>query len=154
MGRGRINAATCAPALLMLLAAADAPLSAGAWEIRNTPGMATLDGEELSALPLGPIRTESICLSPAQALEPARFFARELDPGCTVTSASIDGGKVAIAGTCPNQVEGPDGAFTLSGRWESDRYDITFQTAVEGENGRMGFSGALSGHRVGSCEAD
>jgi hypothetical protein len=144
--------AAAAPALLLLLAASDAPLAAGLWETRNVPGVATLDGTKLEDLPIGPIKTAQICLSAAEASDPARFFARDM-VGCTIGSASASRGRLTVEGTCPNQVEGPDGSFELNGKYDGGSYEVDFATSSLGENGLMTFSGKMTGRRIGACTA-
>jgi hypothetical protein len=145
--------AALAPALLLLAAAADSPIAQGLWETRNTPGVATLDGRPLAELPLGEIKTDKLCLSRKAAADPVRFFARDLDRGCTIASGKASGGKVRIQGTCPNQLEGPDGTFLLTGRYNRHSYTIHFATTAVGDNGKMTFSGKMTGRRVAACPA-
>jgi len=145
--------AATAPLSLLLLGTADTPLSAGLWEVRNSPGVATLDGRTLSELPIGPIRTQKICLSPAELAKPVAFLIRDLGQDCVVANAKLAGGRVKVAGSCPNQLEGPDGAFELNGRLASGRYDVAFKTTAFGDNGRMTFSGKMTGRRLGRCPA-
>ena len=137
--------------LLLLLAAADTPFSSGLWEIRNLPGVATLDGRALEELPLGPIKIQTICLGPAEASKPITFLTRDLGADCTVKTASLSRGQVQVAGTCPNQLEGPEGSFQLGGKIGAAGYDVDFATTAFGDNGRMTFSGKMTGRRVGSC---
>ena len=146
-------AITAAPIafLLLLTGSADPPLAPGQWELRNTPGVARLDGRALKELPIGPIRSEMVCLSASEALSPARFLIRDLGEDCTVKNAKVARGRVRIAGTCPNQVEGPDASFQLSGRYDRNSYAVAFATVAVGENGRMTFSGKMTGRRVGAC---
>jgi hypothetical protein len=96
-----------APALApLLLAASDTQLQPGLWEIVNTPGVATLDGRELDDLPLGPIKTQQVCLPAAELADPARFFARDTAADCRIVSSSLAAGQVSIVGACPNPEEG------------------------------------------------
>ena len=141
------------PALLLAAAGSDTPLSPGLWEIRNTPGVATLDGQTLDDLPLGEIRTQQVCLAAAEAADPAAFFARDKQADCRITSASTADGKVAIDGVCPNPEEGNDGTLKLSGRYGGDSYELDFLTRAEDFQGVMTFSGKLTGRRVGACPA-
>lgn len=148
-----ITRSAIALASLSLVGAADLRLQPGLWEIRNTPGVATLDGRALAELPIGPIKTETICLAASDVADPARFLARDIGQDCRTGKATAVAGKVEIAGTCPNQVEGPDSTFELKGRFESGRYEVDFATTAIGENGRMTFSGKMTGRRVGACTA-
>jgi hypothetical protein len=141
-----------APLLLLLVGASSgSALDPGLWELRNTPGVATLDGRPLKDLPLGPIKTDRMCLTPSQAASPAQFLIRDLGQACTVESSTVARGRLRIAGRCPNQVEGPDGRFELSGKYRRNSYDVRFATTAIGENGRMTFSGRMTGKRVGAC---
>jgi hypothetical protein len=143
--------ALAALASSLLVAASDARLASGLWEMRNTPGVATLDGRVLSELPIGPIKTQTICLAPSEAA--VRFLTRDLGADCSVGRATTTGGRIDVQGTCPNQVEGPDGSFRLAGTVRSRSYAVEFATTAVGENGRMTFSGKLSGRRIGNCPA-
>ncbi len=141
------------PALL-LAAVPAAPLRPGLWRFTNTPGAASLDGRPLHELPVGPVTSETVCLSPADAAAPARWLARDLMGDCTLTKTGLAGGTVDIAGTCPAQGEGQaPGTLTLTGRYSATSYDLRFATVAHGENGTMGFSGAMTGTRVGDCPA-
>ncbi len=153
MKRKSVPVLTIAAASSLLLAAGDAPLASGLWEIRNTPGVATLDGRPLVDLPLGPIKTQTLCLGSAETKDPVRFFARDLGQDCAIATASVAGGRVKIVGSCPNQLEGPDSTFELAGKVSTDRYNVGFATTAIGENGRMTFSGKMTGRRVGACGA-
>jgi hypothetical protein len=145
------------PVLLMLagapllLAGSDVKLTPGLWELVNTPGVATLDGRELDDLPLGPIRKQEVCLAAAESADPAAFFARDTAADCRITRATLAGGKVEIAGACPNPEEGNEGALTLSGQYSPDRYELDFATRAEDFQGVMTFSGKLTGRRIGDC---
>ena len=148
-----LKAIAFAPALLLIGAAADAPLSAGLWEVRNTPGVATLDDRPLEDLPLSPIKTQTICVSAAQAADPVRFFAQDTQAACTITSGTAAGGQVKIAATCPGAADGEPGRLEMSGRYAGASYAIDFATTAYGDNGKMTFSGKLTGRRVGNCPA-
>lgn len=147
-----IRAAVIAPAMLLAIGASDASIAPGLWEVRNTPGIATLDGKELDDLPLGPIRSEEICVAPADAADPVAFFARDTKSDCSITSGSAAGGKVEISGRCPNPEEETEGTLKLSGRYDSDSYELDFATTAEDFQGVMTFSGKLSGKRLGACK--
>lgn len=151
--RAWVRAAALASPLVFLLAATDMPLAPGLWEVRNTPGVATLDGKVLDDLPLGEIKTQQICLQPAQASDPAAFFARDTQDDCKITRATAASGKVDIVGSCPNPEEGNEGSMKLSGRYTGDSYELDFATTAEDFQGVMTFSGKLSGRRVGVCPA-
>lgn len=152
--RGWLRAAAIAAPALMLAAAADTPLSPGLWEVRNTPGVATLDGKVLDDLPLGEIRTQKICLAPTQAADPVAFFARDTQQDCKITAASAAAGKVDIKGRCPNPEDGNEGTMSLSGRYAADSYELDFATSAEDFQGVMTFSGKLSGRRIGPCPSN
>ena len=148
-----VRIAALASPLVFLVGATDMPLTPGLWEVRNTPGVATLDGKVLDDLPLGEIRTQQICLASAQAADPAAFFARDTQENCRITSASTAAGKVEISGTCPNPEEGNEGSVKLSGRYAADSYELDFATTAEDFQGVMTFSGKLTGRRIGACPA-
>ncbi len=137
--------------LLLLVGAAEPGLEGGQWEVRNTPGVATLDGRSLSELPIGPIKTETMCLAGLDSAGLARFLVGDLGEDCTIATSSVRGGKVRIAGSCPNQLEGPDSSFELTGRYDGDSYSVNFATAAVGDNGRMTFSGTMTGRKTGAC---
>jgi hypothetical protein len=147
----KLGKIAAAPLFLLALASDAAPLESGAWEILNTPGVASLDGQVLNELPIEPVKSTRICVTPKDAANPAAFFNRDMDPACSITKSSASGGSVHIAGTCPNQLEGPDGQFELKGKFDNRSYDIEFATTAFGDNGKMTFSGNLQGRYVGSC---
>jgi hypothetical protein len=155
--KGSLKPVRRRPALLtlvgvpLLLAGSDVKLTPGLWELVNTPGVATLDGRELDDLPLGPIKKQEVCLAAAEAADPAAFFARDTTADCRITRASLAGGKVDIAGACPNPEEGNEGALTLTGRFAPDRYELDFATRAEDFQGVMTFNGKLTGRRIGHC---
>lgn len=136
-----------------VIAAAPTPaLRAGLWQFDNMPQTATLDGRRLAELPYTPWGPQSVCLSPREAATPARWFARDSGSDCTFTKTSIAGGKVDIAGSCPPSDTGFDrGTVHLTGRWTPTSYTIRFATLTHGDNGHMGFDGAMTGKRIGDC---
>ena len=138
---------------LALGAAADTTLAPGLWEIRNTPGVATLDGRPLDDLPLGEIKTQQVCLAAAEAADPAIFFARDTQADCRITAIAAVGGKIDIDGVCPNPDEGTEGTLKLSGGYAADSYELDFSTRAEDFQGVMTFSGKLTGRRIGACPA-
>ena len=145
-------------AALPLLVGASAPqaskpgLKPGLWRIASTPEAATLDGRRLAELPYDAPPPDQVCLSAADAADPARWFTRDAGPGCRWSRRSVAGGRVAIAGTCPAEEAGqPDGSTRLTGRWTPTRYTLRFATIAHGDNGRMGLDGATTGVRVGDC---
>jgi hypothetical protein len=152
MSKGAVlRAAFFASPAFFLAAANDTVLAPGLWEVRHTPGQATLDGKLLDDLPLGEPRTQQICLAAHEASDPVAFFARDTQADCRVTSGSAAGGKVDIKGSCPNPEEGNEGTMSLSGRYAGDSYELDFATRSEDFQGVMTFSGKLSGRRIGPC---
>lgn len=138
---------------LAATAAGDAPLAPGLWEVRNTPGVATLDGKALRELPLGEIKTQRLCVTAAEAADPGAFFSRDTAVDCAIGHNMLKGGTVAINGTCPGENGGRPGTLALKGHYTPTSYDIAFATVAHGDNGTMTFSGRLTGHRVGTCPA-
>ena len=126
-------------------------LAPGLWETRNRPGTATLDGEARNELPLPPLEPERVCLSSADAADPARFLAGATAPGCRITSSTWAGGRARVEASCPSPDGGKDGTMVLTGRYAADRYTIDFDTTAFGDNGRMRFTGKLIGRRLGDC---
>ena len=141
-----------ASAALLLLAAAPAtPLRPGLWEVQSAPETATLDGRKLDQLPYAAPPPQTICLTPAEAADPARWFARD-SADCTLTRRAVADGRVAIAGTCASPDAGqPRGTVEMTGRFTPQSYALRFRTIVNGDNGRMGFDGSMTGKRVGDC---
>lgn len=138
----------------LLLGAANPPatLQPGLWRYDNVPRTATLDGRRLADLPYTPSGPQTVCLTPAEAAAPARWFARDSGNDCSFTRTSIAGGKVDIVGTCPASEPGFDrGSVRLTGRWTPTAYTIRFATLTHGDNGRMGFDGTMTGRRIGDC---
>lgn len=138
---------------LLLAASGPAAFQPGRWQVTSRPGAATLDGKPLGDLPYtGPAAPESICLSPAQASDPAAWLARDLPANCTLSRRRTANGRVDIAGTCPPQADDlPRGAIRLTGRWTPTSYTLRFITSNPSENGVMGFTGTMTGKRVGDC---
>ena len=151
-GHALIRAAYLAPLLALATGASAPSLSPGLWQVRNTPGVATLDGKELDDLPLGPVKVQEICVAPSDAADPIAFFARDTKDECQITSSKADGGKVEITGRCPVPEEQREGTMKLTGRYDSDSYEIDFATTAEDFQGLMTFSGKLTGKRVGACK--
>ena len=139
-------------ALPLLFAAAPAGFTPGLWQLTSAPGTATLNGRSLGDLPYsGPAVPPTICLTPTEASS-TDWLTRDLAPGCTVTRRSLAGGRIDLAATCPPQAEGlAGGTVRVTGRWTPTRYDLRFTTSNPSENGVMGFSGTMSGRRVGTC---
>lgn len=140
-------------ALMLLAATAPAAFQPGQWQVATAPGTATLDGKPLGDLPYsGPDAPDSFCLAAAQAADPAAWLARDIAPGCTLTRRVIAGGRVDLAGTCPPQAPGlPRGTVRLTGRYSPTGYALRFVTTNPSENGVMGFTGTMTGKRVGEC---
>ena len=141
-----------AAGLAFLAAAPAAPLRPGLWRFTNTPGAATLDGRVMRELPVSPATSEDVCLTPTDAAQPARWLARDVMGDCTLTRTAVARGAVNVTGTCPSQGDGlAPGTLRLTGRYTATSYDLRFATIANGENGRMGFAGAMAGKRVGDC---
>ena len=139
-------------ALPLLLAAAPAGFIPGLWQLSSAPGTATLDGQPLGDLPYtGPGTPPTVCLTAAQARDPA-WLARGLAIGCTVTRRSLARGRIDLAATCPPQAQGlASGTIRVTGRWTPTSYALRFTTRNPSENGVMGFTGTMTGKRVGIC---
>lgn len=141
-------------AALPLLVGASAPsgMKPGLWRIASAPVAATLDGRRLADLPYDAPPPDEVCLSAADAADPAAWFTRDAAPGCRWSSRSTARGRVAIAGACPAEEVGqPDGSTRITGRWTATRYDLRFATLANGSNGRMGLDGTTTGVRLGDC---
>lgn len=151
-GRSLIRAALLAPAMFLVVGASGSSISPGLWQLRNTPGIATLDGKELDDLPLGPIKIQELCIAPADTVDPVAFFARDTKEQCQITNGSAAGGKVDISGRCPNPEEETEGSMKLSGRYDAESYELDFATTAEDFQGVMTFSGKLTGKRIGACK--
>ena len=95
-----------------------------------------------------------MCLSPGEAAAPARWLARDLMGDCALTATGVAGSKVDLAGACPAQDAGQlPGSLRLTGRYTATSYNPCFTTIPHGENGTMGFSGAMTGAGDGECLA-
>ena len=131
---------------------AEPALAPGLWETVNTPGVASLDGMELNDLPLFEIQTDEVCLTAADASDPATFLAGSTRPGCRIVKSRIEGARVDVKAVCPSEDGGADGSLTLAGELARESYRIEFQSVAFGDNGQMGFSGTLAARRIGDCE--
>jgi hypothetical protein len=136
----------------MLTAATPTTFIPGLWQVTSTPGTATLNGRPLGDLPYsGPATPPTVCLTAAEAGS-AAWLSRDLAPGCTLTRTRLQNGRVDVAATCPSQAPGlPRGSVRLTGRWTPTGYDLRFVTRNPSENGVMGFTGTMTGKRVGDC---
>ena len=131
-----------------------AGLVPGLWRVENVPTGATLDGRALGDLPYTATGPQDVCMSPADAADPVRWFTRDSGTGCAVSQGSIADGRVDIRARCPGQAAGDaPGTVHLSGTWAHDRYALRFSTVTVGDNGRMGFTGTITARRVGNCPA-
>ena len=141
--------------LLFLLLAATTPVSPrpGRWLVESAPGTASLDGRPLTDLPYqAPAAPRAICLTADAARDPVAWLAGDTGKGCTFEQRTMAGGRIDLRGTCPPPAEGaPAGTIRLTGRWTPTSYRVRFVTTNPSENGVMGFSGTLSGRRVGDC---
>ena len=147
---GRTFIAAAAGALLA--GASEAPgLAPGLWETVNRPGTATLDGRALNDLPLFEIQTERVCLSPEAAAEPAAFLAGDVAGECSLGKAVVADGRLEVTGVCPSEEGFEPGTLRMTGAVGRESYEISFETTTEKDNGRLGFTGTLSGRRVGEC---
>lgn len=142
-------------AITVLLLGATIPpvLQPGLWQVASAPGAATLDGRPLTDLPYTPpAGPATVCLTPAEAANPAAWLARDAAKGCDLSRRSLAGGEVHLAGTCaPQTADLARGTVRITGRWTPTSYDLRFATENPSENGRMGFTGTLTGRRVGPC---
>ncbi|HEU0045128.1 DUF3617 domain-containing protein [Sphingomonas sp.] len=137
---------------LLLAAASPAGFTPGLWQVTSAPGTATLGGRSLGDLPYdAPATPGEVCLSAADAANGA-WLARDLGPGCTLTSRKLVKGRIDLAGTCAPQAPGlARGTVRITGRWTTTSYDLRFTTRNPSENGVMGFTGTMSGKRIGAC---
>ena len=138
---------------LLVGAVAPAGLTPGLWQLSSAPGTATLDGRPLGDLPYTPpTAPEQVCVSAAQVADTAGFLSRGVAEGCTFARRSTARGRVDLTGTCQPQAPGlARGRVRVTGRWTPTSYDLHFTTANPSENGVMGFTGTMSGKRVGTC---
>lgn len=141
------------PALLLAAAASPAGLRPGRWLVRSAPAAATLDGRPLGDLPYrAPAEPEYVCLDAAHAADPAGWLTHDAAANCTLTRRSLAGGRVDLSGTCAPVIDGASrGTVHYRGRWTPTSYRIHFATTTASENGTMGFTGCLTGRRIGEC---
>ena len=137
---------------LLTLAAVAPALQSGRWQVTSAPTGATLDGRPLGDLPYTPPAPQSLCLTATDAADPAAWLARDAAKGCALTTRTLAGGRVELSGTCPPSAKGlTRGTVRITGRWTPTSYDLRFVTTNPSENGVMGFSGAMTGRRIGAC---
>ena len=140
------------PLLLLAGATPPMPLTPGSWTFTNVPVSASLDGRVLHDLPVGDITSETGCLTPALAAQPARWLARDLLHDCSLDRTEMADGRITIEGHCPSRGAGfAPGTLAIAGRYTATSYDVTFKTLSPDENGTMGFDGRMTGHRTGVC---
>ena len=141
------------PLLLLAGAASVPPLSPGMWRFTNTPVSATLDGRDPHDLPVGEITSETTCLTPELATQPAAWLARDLVHDCTLDQTTVAAGRITITGHCPPQGAAfAPGRLTITGHYTARSYDLTFATVSPDENGTMGFNGRMTGSLTGPCK--
>lgn len=140
------------PLLAATPATAPTGFTPGLWQVESAPGKATLNGRSLGNLPYdAPAAPGTICLTATDANSGA-WLARDIAPGCTLTRRKLGKGRIDFAGTCAPQAPGlARGAVRLSGRWTRTSYDLRFTTRNPSENGVMGFTGTMTGKRIGDC---
>lgn len=141
------------PLLFLVAAATPAGFRPGRWLVSSAPATATLNGKPLGDLPYqAPIEPSYVCLTATQAADPVRWLTHDAAADCTFTKRSLAGGRVDLAGSCAPVLDGASrGTVSFTGRWTTTTYRVRFATTTASENGAMGFTGILTGRRVGVC---
>ena len=138
---------------LLLAATAPAGFQPGRWLVSSEPATATLNGRPLGDLPYqAPTEPQYLCLTPTQVADAAAWLTHDAAADCTLTRRSLASGRVNLTGSCAPVSPGASrGTVSFTGRWTPTSYRVRFATTTASENGVMGFSGVLTGRRVGEC---
>lgn len=149
------------PAALALAAMAqDSPIAMqpGQWEFTTTMTDVEIPGGPAEAVEaarsaLGPPRTESYCVSPEEAANPAAWLAspRGNTSNCTFSRTTFADGRVDIAGTCTSEDQQPL-EIGLAGDFTA--MDVRAAITAQAGNGWMHLRGTLTGRRLGDCRPE
>jgi hypothetical protein len=157
-----------APSLALLAACSGGgsdQIEPGMWETTTRmtevemPGMPPAMAEAMKAQLANQTQTQSQCITPEQAANPA---GKMLNPGggnqgCTFADSTFSGGVIRVRGTCPGpngqgqatmSLEGTYTARTMEGRISAEVTAPAGQPAGP-QNIRM--SGTLASRRTGDC---
>ena len=140
----------------------------GMWETTTrmteveVPGMPPAIAEQMKAQMANQAQTQSQCITPEQAANPAGNMLNQGSDaqGCNFADSTFAGGRINVRGTCP----GPGGQGSATMTWEGT-YTATEMTGritanVQAPAGAAGagpqeirMSGTLSSRRTGDCPA-
>jgi hypothetical protein len=148
-------------ALLPALAACSGSSTAiqpGQWETTTAfttveaPGMPPQALEAMRAQLANQRQTQTSCITPAQAANPAGDMMNAGGGGpnsCQFSKSTFAGGVIDVAGTCPS----PAGTMNMSwqGNYTATTMEGRFTTEVQGGPQSMRMIGTLSGRRIGDC---
>ena len=159
-----------APSLALLAACSGGgsdQIQPGMWETTSrmtdveVPGMPPAMAEQMKAQMANQTQTQSQCITPEQAANPAGSMLSQGEDaqGCTFSDSTFSGGVIRVRGTCP----GPAGAGTATMSWEGSYTATTMEGAItaevqappgpEGGPQTIRMSGTLSSRRTGDCPA-
>ena len=159
-----------APSLALLAACSGGgsdQIQPGMWETTSRmteveiPGMPPAMAEQMKAQLANQTQTNSQCITPEQAANPAGNMLNQGGDaqGCTFADSTFSGGVIRVRGTCP----GPGGAGQATMSWEGTYTATTMEGRIVAEvtappgaapgpqNIKM--SGTLTSRRTGDCPA-
>jgi Protein of unknown function (DUF3617) len=147
----RLIGVTAAVVPFAALAADAEQLTAGRWEEVSTITSIKAGGK---SVPLDGISgnpgTKIRCLSPEEALDPAKYFlkpdkARHCEPG-----GAVSGGKITLIGSCDDAKMGQL-AVTGSGTYEPKSYKVTLNMLGSVKGAPLFIDMTVTGRYVGVC---
>ena len=146
-------------ALPMAALAADAvtPLSAGRWEQVLKGTSASVAGKALpEAIATSGNKTKFSCISPEEALDPARFFKRSGAAGadCSEPVGTVADGRVSLKATCQPKNGKPSLTAALAGTYSADNYHLDGEATMPTPQGNLVMKMTIDARHVGACKGD
>lgn len=127
-------------------------MKAGRWQESSTITSVTIDGR---AMPLellqNAIEPSFTCITPEQALDPARYFTDQgPDVDCETPRGSVAGGRIALASTCRFGDNGPS-QVAVTGTYSPDAYRVAVRTDGTMNGRPMAVQMTIDGRFTGPC---
>lgn len=146
-----------APLALLACSGSSSTIQPGQWEMTTrfttveAPGMpeAALKAMQSQA---GQAQTQSSCITPEQAANPAGDIMKSGagGQGCTARDSTFSGGNISVHMTCP----GPGGGsmnLAWEGHYTATTMEGQFTTELQGGPQTMRMVGTMTGRRTGDC---
>ena len=128
----------------------------GQWEMTTRfssveiPGMPEAMAKQMQQQMANQAQTQTTCITPAQAANPAGGMFSQDPQGCNFTEQTFSGGTIRVRGTC--QVPG-QGQMQMSweGRYTETTMEGNYTADVSGGPQSMRMRGTMTGRRTGDC---